>query len=516
VSWQGVNDLSAHPLASGSAATGANAVVLNSLADLTNRENRMFYQRFSSDFQNLAGFLTQGGDGLADDFNRDNVPDYYPTLYPGVLAPSAANPQLIFEPFPASRQALPVMAFPFLYPRAYSVPQALTNPAYGFIHSPDPEVNNGVIFEGNASGHTLDYLNNLNHNPLDTGDNVSILGNSTYTQTWWGFPTWRETLSPNLNNPTLTSWNDPTYPVNGVPPLWNLPARQPDGLGYISPNLGIPNDKQLLPDMTSTFRLNPQLFNDGAGSATGFFTATGALWSTYSWEDDLIMTGVRSFDVKAYDNTYAGYADLGWGDDLRLYQPYSAVAGFLFNVPVVTWPNTTPPGIASTKSTTLWPPIDPTVNAAGNGRYYDTFAETFAHEGRMPPLFADNRYDAQYGKVSAGFYVPPSPTYASYANYTGNVGDDNNTVARLRRVWDSWSTEYSMAPGTGVYVHNVIPADPLNGFPWGPPFTPPIYPSYPPPYPAPLRGIQIQIRVTDPTSQRIKTLTIRQDFTDKL
>ena len=38
-----------------------------------------------------------------------------------------------------------------------------------------------------------------------------------------------------------------------------------------------------------------------------------------SWEDDLIMTGVRSFDVKAYDNSLAGYADLGWGDDLRLY-----------------------------------------------------------------------------------------------------------------------------------------------------------------------------------------------------
>ena len=50
---------------------------------------------------------------------------------------------------------------------------------------------------------------------------------------------------------------------------------------------------------------------------------------------------------------------------------------------------------------------------------------------------------------------------------------------------------------------------PRSGFP-------PIYPSYPPPYQAPLRGIQIQIRVADPTNQRIKSLTIRQDFTDKL
>ena len=82
-------------------------------------------------------------------------------------------------------------------------------------------------------------------------------------------------------------------------------------------------------------------------------------------------------------------------------------------------------------------------------------------------------------------------------------------MVRLRRVWDSWSTEYTQAPGTGVN-----PARPV--FPAGPPFAPPIYPSYPPPYPAPLRGIQIQIRVTDPTNQRVKTLTIRQDFTDKL
>jgi len=58
--------------------------------------------------------------------------------------------------------------------------------------------------------------------------------------------------------------------------------------------------------------------------------------------------------------------------------------------------------------------------------------------------------------------------------------------------------------------------NPATFFPAGPPSSPPIYPSYPPPYPAPLRGIQIQIRVTDPASQRVKTLTIQQDFTDKL
>src|SRR5271157_3639862 len=48
VSWQAVNDISAHPAARGVATT--NSVILNALGDLANRENRGFYQRFSDDF----------------------------------------------------------------------------------------------------------------------------------------------------------------------------------------------------------------------------------------------------------------------------------------------------------------------------------------------------------------------------------------------------------------------------------------------------------------------------------
>ena len=79
---------------------------------------------------------------------------------------------------------------------------------------------------------------------------------------------------------------------------------------------------QFLPAMTAAtaggFRVIPQPYNDGFGSITGFFAASSPLWSQYSWEDDLVMTGVRSFDIKAYDNSLAAYADLGWGDDPRL------------------------------------------------------------------------------------------------------------------------------------------------------------------------------------------------------
>ena len=58
----------------------------------------------------------------------------------------------------------------------------------------------------------LPYLQAMNHNPLDFGDNLPTpdlptgVTKDDLKQTWWGFPTWRETLSP--------TWADPTVPVN--------------------------------------------------------------------------------------------------------------------------------------------------------------------------------------------------------------------------------------------------------------------------------------------------------------
>jgi hypothetical protein len=546
VSWQGVNDLSAHPAPRGSPPTNnPNSVILNTLGDLTNRENRSFYQRFADDFWSLA-LAGPGQDGLSDDRNGDNVPDYYPTFYPSVLPvvgggtgppqDSGGNPiQLVCEPGypnnPRQTAAMNTMAFPYVFPVAYSTPQILNvnggTAPYGWIHSPGPQVNIGTVaptpvtFDGNANGTTLDYLHNLNHNPLDLGDNLSISPPNlsppnVYYQTWWGFPTWRETLSPN--------WTDPTWQIN-------TNGSQPLGLAYQVGNpapLLVANTSQMLPDMTATYRSNPQLFNDqlpnnAAPNPNGFFPYVAgqppALWSTYSWEDDLIMTGVRSFDIKVYDDTLAGYADLGWGDDVRTYSLDNS------QYPP---PQTTPPFLIGTPNPALvglpgftvtpfpnWGFTVVTPYLYKNNQYYDLFNQTFAHEGRMPPLVSDNRYDAQFGPAT---YLPTTSPYLPVnpgGTYTGNVGDSNPAVFRLRRVWDSWSTEYTQAPGTGVSPAAAAPPF-YPSFPAGPPFTPPIYPSYPPPYPAPLRGIQIQIRVTDPTNQRIKSLTIRQDFTDKL
>jgi hypothetical protein len=192
------------------------------------------------------------------------------------------------------------------------------------------------------------------------------------------------------------------------------------------------------------------------------------------------MTGVRSFDIKAYDNSKSDYVDLGWGDDARLT-----------GLTTLQFLNATPAAIT-------W-----------NNQAWDTFNQSFAHEGRMPPLTADQRLDAQYPNPTYNTITGTwTAQYAAFLNYSSNIGDNQLGIVRLRRIWDSWSTDYSRAPAGGV--------NNATGFLVGPPYSPPIYPSYPPPYPAPLRGIQIQIRVANPTNQYIKTLTIRQDFTDKL
>ena len=241
----------------------------------------------------------------------------------------------------------------------------------------------------------------------------------------------------------------------------------------------------------SIFRQTQQFFCDAAGQNSAFWGGNNNLLWAQSWEDDLILTGVRSFDVKAYDDALANYADLGWGDDLRLYLPYVNARGR---------PSSQARRRASPARRCPWP---------GRRSIQSDHAD-LQHPQHVRARGADAAADqGQSGRRPVRWGGGGLLRQQLSRNYTGNIGDNTPGIVRLRRVWDSWSTEYSRAPGTGVAKLN-------GGFPIGPPFSPPVYPSYPPPYPAPLRGIQIQIRVVDPTNQRIKSLTIRQDFTDRL
>jgi len=516
-SWQGVNDLSARPSELGSVSATTFPIRLNSLGDLTNRENRFAYQRFANDFLvhgtgSASGTATAPGDGIADDENAfvaggvtnyvgDGIPDYYPSLYYGILD-SGVN--LIYDDGTVSRTYHPAtMAFPYVYPGAYSQPDGMTG-AYdgvGWIHSTDPSTS----FSGGSGNTYLDQLLALNHSPLELGDSLNL---PQKPGTWWGFPTWRETMS--------SFWTDPGLPVAAIAgqPAALTPLDQTTTPPFI-PTATPYNPAIPLPFMESPTRIHTQVGSDGAGSGTLTTTSTvitspqgaattGTLWPM-TWEDDLVMTGVRSFDVKVYDNTFPGYVDLGWGDDLRLYLPYYSDPKDLPSPPPLLTPSFP---LVSTVTQPLpvafpWPPTSTT-------SLFDLYGQTFAHEGRIPPLINDMRIDAQFPNPNF-----PNPPYPAFSAYTGNVGDGTgvasdkrNFVTRLRRVWDSWSTEYTNAPARGF--------DPQTKLPIGPPFSPPVYPSFPPPYPAPLRGLQIQIRVVNPKNSQTKVLTIRQDFSDKL
>jgi prepilin-type N-terminal cleavage/methylation domain-containing protein len=451
VSWQGLNDISVHPSPIGI----ANIPIPNSLGDLTNRENRFARPRFSTDYRT---HNTGGGapgntpDGIPDDENQDGnmawfqngIHDYYPTLYPNVFTLGLINEPVLTDSAsgpaygPAQRlvTTLDSMPFPFLFPGAYSKLAgtaglsawvAANHPSTGALHSMDP-----VTAAADLTGAST------NHSPLLTGDSLPApnIANPNSLQTWWGFPTWRETMNQ--------FWTDPVVSLG-------VTHTQNSGLSWVTPSL--------LPPVTD----DP--FSDSAAiiaSGTTFFAPLGVV----VYQDDLIMTGVRSFDVKAYDNSprvfnpttgavvglTAGYYDLGYEQRSDLF-------------PAGAFPNSdnqTPPFILG----------------------------SFAHEGRIPPRNADNRVDSQQASFGV---LAPNP-----------IGDDSAGVLRLRRVWDSWSTDYSFVPGT--------PTFPNYGFP----FQSPTYPSYPPPYPAPLRGIQINIRASDARGQYSKAITIRQDFTDKL
>ena len=485
-SWQGMNDISCRPV--GYSATVATPVP-NDLGDLTNRENRAFRPRFSNDFTGSNG----SPDGIPDDNNNDGVADYYPTLYFDGVGHQYkdANNNPIWSPNTQTNEGVgylhnstttalrveqatgnsyDVYAFPFIFPGMYSVPDGSTVSNNGVATPPNPgTVTPPTNNYGWRHGLFPTTGQTINHSPLDVGDNLSA---PAQTQTWWGFPTWRETMTPFIS--TTVGWADPILSVN------TNSHQQPLGLRPLNPTAAYSLSRAgFLTPLTQVETGAAPFSSDNAGSSS--FVPVTPL--NHLWEDDLIMTNVRSFDVKAYDpdaplynyvnnNGYvsgpfsAGYQDLGYGASAYL-------AG---------WPTTTAPPFQ---------PLVPPYNFAGP-------PTGFGHEGRIPPLPADFRLNPSRS-VYFDANNNPQPIYVGDATQNHGLG-----VIRLTHTFDTWSTAYTNAPGSDIL---------LNGYSTN---STPIYPSFPPPYPSPLRGIQIQIRVVDPRNERSKSLTIRHDFTDKL
>ena len=481
VSWLGMNDISCRP--NTSATIGINPPIPNDLSTLTNRENRAFRPRFVDD--------VFPKDGIPDDNNGDGVHDYYPTLYFDgghgyqgtngfqIWSPNHTTSELVGYPNSTNVRfnqsggvgSTSLYAFPFIYPGMYSVPsQYRRTNNLGWIHEVFP-----------YSDKTLGLI--PNQAPLDVGDNLSSPRDK---QTWWGFPTWRETMA-GVDSGGGVGWRDPVgslaqtgyvQPAGLIPPLaTDLPTDAAHNLNLLPP--------VYLPGSATT----PFSF-DTNGSAN-FVAAplSGNPLQSISpdplWEDDLLQTNVRSFDIKAYD-TYAAYYNIQSGPSTYTNGPFSAGyqdlgygstglagSGGISSSTYIGGPNGT--GVTS-QTAVLW-------QAVGGEPV------GFGHEGRIPPLPTDFRY--QPGRAF-------------------NVGNANPAVQRLTRVWDSWSTTYSGSPTPSVIPNSDVLGNNATKY------DPPIYPSFPPPYPSPLRGIQIQIRIADPRNERAKTITIRHDFTDRL
>ena len=121
-----------------------------------------------------------------------------------------------------------------------------------------------------------------------------------------------------------------------------------------------------------------------------------------------------------------------------------------------------------------------------------------------------------------GFNVQAwDPEQNAYTDLYSNIGGTTlsgpgNYQANpqyLPGVYDTWTDAYELQPvgvdgyDIGIAVDGINPNDSSEDYmkhvdKW----------TYPPPYTVPLRGIQVKIRVFDPSTQRIKEATIKADF----
>ncbi len=241
VSWIGMNDVSARP--NSLSATSGGGPKLNTLGDLTNRHNRAFYPRFTNDYCyfNAPTTYTAGQpDQLPDMQLGIGIPDWAPTFYPQLFSGSSRSsagltPTYLVNQGPSygntptppqayiSAKNPDLMAFPYVYMGAYSKFDTSSS-AYGQLHGMPylPFLTQTVNFPLypvqpygyyylNASAPVLNpnlssygtNLNRPNHAPLESGDNLATpTGNF---ETWWGFPTWRETMHPTWDDPASVS-----------------------------------------------------------------------------------------------------------------------------------------------------------------------------------------------------------------------------------------------------------------------------------------------------------------------
>ena len=186
------------------------------------------------------------------------------------------------------------------------------------------------------------------------------------------------------------------------------------------------------------------------------------------------MTGVRSFDVKAYDNSLGGYGDLGWGDDVLGYplstnqNPNTANPPFLLGTP-----NT---GLTGNPGFNQFPPYLIIQRELLRPDQSDVRARR-----ADAALVEDNRLDAQF----------PNPTYQNSTTFSQQYPNSpirprtSPTTFRTTRATSATTTRRCRRAGCGgsgtpgrpntagagdrglLQSGNPKPADAIRGLPVG-------------------------------------------------
>ncbi len=313
----------------------------------------------------------------------------------------------------------------------------------------------------------IDHHNRLADDP--EGDNRTSGGGTLYPipttaqppkgELWWGRPTLRETSSiswdyPTKFDPTLGPWS-----LNVRNALTNAPpANQPWGLRQFDPpNVPVPLATRVA--------------------------------------EDVLLTGVRSFDIKVWDPDGGGatlgsigagaFVDLGYG----LEDIFAGTSG---NGPFGTFGP--PPG-----------PYPSTGSIGGKGNFDDFLAlsplnanlialNNYLNPGKPMVDLNDISWPPERGRTTRGFGTP----WGGFISYPPHSLGMSSAPSVLWRTYDTWCSAYSK-PDLGVPPTSSPNANITRG-------------ATAPPYVVPLRGIQIKIRFTEPESGQTREITLVQEL----
>ncbi|HWB11611.1 MAG TPA: prepilin-type N-terminal cleavage/methylation domain-containing protein [Pirellulales bacterium] len=400
---------------------------------------------------------------------------------------------------------------------------AYTGTSPGGAPPANTTVNNGVarwpfpLFELNpTAGLPLPSYLLQNVSPATPPSTVTVTGNANEASGYlWGTP-----ISYGASGLSAPAWvQPPISPYNMLPLIYPYPTSPPPGT--TAANFQAVSTYPTGPAATWTGRMNITANNGGlfdlwsnpypldqqdpvTGSVYAFssaFQPASSVNVNFStrYADDVLLTHVLSFDVKAWDPTAPTIqTDQTFGGiPAGTYMPGDPGYLQIFNA----WAS----GTLSSLQGYLQPAASVTGNASGGY------------------VVAQGAYvDLNYlGPVIGQFLSATPPTMAqalaSVSTFAGpgvtQFGTTFSTGSGLGMIYDTGCFDYEndgIDQNQDGIIDNYTNGIDDNGIGGVDDITEVEGPT---PYPVPLRGIQIKIRVYDPDSRQIREVTVTQSFT---